>query len=115
MVRYDILAGPRNKPGKPISGSFSTLLITRLAACWRNGERYIMRDTDGRAITEAEGRQICAERYAIPDDIRRRRTTTTKRQKGRTGQRDQEWTTAAPTSSPSRPPTKHATTPLDKP
>lgn len=97
--------------------NLAPILITRLAACWRNGERYIVRDTDGRVITEAEGRQICAERYAIPDDIRRRRrrTTTTKRQKGRTGQRDQESTTAAPASGPSRPPTKHATTPLDKP
>uniref|UniRef100_UPI0039F52930 hypothetical protein n=1 Tax=Streptomyces sp. KLOTTS4A1 TaxID=3390996 RepID=UPI0039F52930 len=40
-------------------------LVTRLAACWRNGTLYELRDTDGREITEAEGRQICATRYKI--------------------------------------------------
>lgn len=80
------------------------ILITRLAACWRNGERYIVRDVDGRAITEAEGREICAERYRVPDEVRRRRrrATTTQRQKGRTGRRDQESTKAAPAVDPSR-------------
>lgn len=64
-----------------------------------------MRDVDGREITETEGREICAERYRIPDEIRRRRRrgTTTKRQKGRTGRRDQESTKAAPASDPSQP------------
>jgi hypothetical protein len=37
--------------------------ITRIAACWRNGERHVLRDVDGSEITEAQGREICATRY----------------------------------------------------
>ncbi|WP_344392075.1 hypothetical protein, partial [Streptomyces vastus] len=35
------------------------------AACRRNGTRYELRDTDGREITEAEGRHICTTRYKV--------------------------------------------------
>lgn len=82
--------------------NLAPILITRLAACWRNGQRYVLRDTDGSEITEAQGRQICAERYAIPDDIRRRRrrTTKTKRHKNRAGRREKESTEAATGSRP---------------
>lgn len=47
--------------------NIAPILLTRVAACWRNGQRYILRDIDGRQITVAEGRQICADRYTIPD------------------------------------------------
>lgn len=36
----------------------ATTLLTRIAASWRAGEHYVLRDTDGRVITEAEGRKI---------------------------------------------------------
>ena len=76
-----------------------------MAACWRNGQRYGLRDVDGREITVAEGREICADRYKVSDEVRRRRrrTTKTKHQKRRTGRRDQESTEAAPASDPSHP------------
>lgn len=79
-------------------------LMTRIAACWRNGERYVLRDVDGRQITEAEGRVICRERYTITaeDRQRRRRPTAAKQHKGRTGRREQESTEAAPAADPSR-------------
>jgi len=91
--------------------NLAPILLTRVAACWRNGQRYVLRDIDGREITPAEGRQICADRYSIPDEVRRRRrrTTKTKQHKGRTGQRDQESTSAAPASDPSHPETYRRT------
>ncbi len=72
--------------------------MTRIAACWRSGERYVLRDVDGRAITEAEGRAICAERYTIPPGVRavRRRSSDAKVLKERTSRRKEESTKAAP-------------------
>lgn len=80
----------------------STALLTRVATCWRKGERYVLRDTDGREITEAEGRAIVAERYSVPEAVRRSRRKTGKaqQQKGRTGRGSKESTEAAPTSGP---------------
>ena len=81
----------------------ATALLTRIAACWRKQERYSLRDVDGRAITEAEGRAIVAERYRIPEEVReaRRKTRKAQRHKNRTGRRSEESTEAAPTSDPS--------------
>src|SRR6202453_1321064 len=36
----------------------ATTLLTRIATCWRTGEHYNLRDTDGRTITPEQGRQI---------------------------------------------------------
>jgi transposase len=76
----------------------ATTLATRLAACWRRRERYMLRDIDGTAITPAQGRAIVAERYKIPDHIRqtRRRASHAKQLKQRTARRNQESTKAAP-------------------
>lgn len=81
----------------------ATVLLTRIAACWRSGKRYVLRDTDGREITEAEGRAIVAERYVIPEEVRASRRKTRKAQelKGRTDRRSKESTEAAPRSGPS--------------
>jgi transposase len=54
----------------------ATTLLTRIVACWKNQTPYQLRDVDGRVIERAEARAIIAERYQIPDDIRRARTTT---------------------------------------
>lgn len=43
----------------------ATTLLTRIATCWRNGEHYVIRDLDGREITEAEGRQIVKDKYKV--------------------------------------------------
>jgi transposase len=76
----------------------ATTLATRLAACWRRRERYVLRDVDGTTITEAEGRAIVAERYRIPDNVRqaRRRASRAKQLKQRTTRRVKESTKAAP-------------------
>jgi transposase len=84
--------------------TLAAVLATRIAACWRNGERYVLRDVDGTKITEKQGRKICAERYAIPPEVRaaRRKTRAAKQHKQRTGRREKKSTaTAAPALSPS--------------
>jgi transposase len=50
----------------------ATTLLTRIAACWRHDERYVIRDIDGRRITTAEGRAIVKARYRIPPEKRHR-------------------------------------------
>ncbi|MFN2616526.1 MAG: IS110 family transposase [Thermoleophilaceae bacterium] len=59
-------------------------LITRLAACWKAGKPYEIRDLDGRVLTTAEGRQICADRYKLRPDERARIKKA--RPKAKTGQ-----------------------------
>jgi transposase len=54
----------------------ATTLLTRIAACWKAQTPYQLRDVDGRPIDLSQARAIIAERYQIPDDIRRARTTT---------------------------------------
>lgn len=50
----------------------ATTLLTRIAACWRTGQPYVVRDTDGRPVDPAEARAIIAARYTIPPEARRR-------------------------------------------
>ena len=50
----------------------ATTLVTRIAACLRSGQHYVVRDIDGRQVTHVEARTIIAERYAIPPEARRR-------------------------------------------
>jgi hypothetical protein len=73
----------------------AAVLITRIAACWRNGQRYELRDEDGNLITEAEGRAISEERFKIDPAVRaaRGRTTPAKTFKQRAGRGKKESTT----------------------
>lgn len=80
----------------------ATTLLTRIAACWRHGTTYQLRDLDGRAISTEQARAIIAERYTVPSDLRASRTTHTG-----TGRRSKE-SQRAPSTGPS--PAK-ATTP----
>jgi hypothetical protein len=50
----------------------ATTLLTRIAACWRTGQLYVVRDTDGTPVDAAQARAIIAERYKIPPEARRR-------------------------------------------
>ena len=86
------------------------MLITRIAACWRNGEHYQLRDVDGRSITEAEGREICSTRYKIDAATRasRRNATKAKKLKQRTGPDRKESQSAPVTSPPQQDATKAA-------
>ena len=38
-----------------------------------SGQPYVLRDLDGREVSIEEARQIIAERYAVPEEVRRRR------------------------------------------
>jgi transposase len=40
--------------------TLAAVLVTRIAACWRADQPYELRDLEGRTITAAEGRVICA-------------------------------------------------------
>jgi transposase len=53
----------------------STTLLTRIAACWRTGQPYVVRDVDGRPVTPREAREIIAQRYTVPPEARRRSRT----------------------------------------
>jgi transposase len=82
--------------------TIGAVMVTRIAACWRRGERYVLRDVDGTEITEAEGRKICAQRYTVSAEVRaaRRRTGKAQHLKKRAGRGSKESTKAAPASDP---------------
>jgi transposase len=81
----------------------ATTLLTRIATCWRTGQHYTLRDTDGTLLTPEEGRQIVREHHQV--DPRRRQQAANRRrpqrQKGRTG-REQKESQNAPASRPAR-------------
>jgi len=80
----------------------ATNLLTRIATCWRNGQPYILRDVDGRQITEAEGRAIIQQRYHLD---RRHRDAAAHR---RMNQRRKEATSRESQESPRAPTTRPA-------
>lgn len=100
--RYHRLVVEQGKHHVSALCSIAPVLMTRIAACWRNGQRYILRDVDGREITEAEGRAICADRYKIDPAVRaaRRRAGNAKTLKRGAGRRKKESTEAAPATDP---------------
>jgi transposase len=101
-ARYHDLIVTKGKHHNAALCTLAAVLVTRLAACWRNGTRYQLRDTDGREITEVEGRQICAERYTVTDDDRAktRSLRAAKRLKQGTGRRSKK-SQIAPATDPS--------------
>jgi hypothetical protein len=72
--------------------ALSAVLITPIAACWRKGKHYQLRDEYGEAITEAEGKAVCADRFKIDPKVRaaRRRNTPAKVLKNRAGRGREE-------------------------
>ena len=73
-ARYHRLFVEQGKHHNSALCSIAGVLATRIAACWRNGQHYELRDVDGTPITEAEGKQICADRYQIDPQIRAKRS-----------------------------------------
>jgi transposase len=55
----------------------ASTLLTRIVACWREGQPYALRDVDGRQVSLAEAKRIVAERYTVPSELRRARLTNT--------------------------------------
>lgn len=79
----------------------ATMLLTRIAACWRAGERYALRDTDGRIVTAAEGRSSVREHHQVDPKMREKvaRKRPSKQLQVRAGREHQE-SPSAPTSRP---------------
>ncbi|HEY9333858.1 MAG TPA: IS110 family transposase [Kribbella sp.] len=79
----------------------ATTLLTRIATCWRTGEHYVLRDTDGRVITPEQGRRIVRDHHQVDRQTRTRAANTrqSQRRKGRTGRESQE-SPSAPTARP---------------
>jgi transposase len=104
-ARYHRLVVDQGKHHVSALCTIAAVLMTRIAACWRNGERYVLRDTDGTEISEEQGRAICAQRYKIDPALRaaRRKNSTAKDLKRRTSRRRKKSTEAAPASGPSNP------------
>lgn len=102
-ARYHRLYVDNGKHHNSAICTIAAVLITRIAACWRNGQYYELKDTDGRPITPEQGRQICAERYKIDAAARAARRNTTAPAAKWTGRRQKESTTVAPAASPSTP------------
>jgi transposase len=102
-ARYHRLMVSAGKHHNSALCHIATALLTRIVACWRNGERYVIRDVDGHPITAAEGRKIVAERYPIPDELRRGRRSIGKDPipRWRTSRRSQE-SQSAPSTGPSK-------------
>jgi transposase len=87
----------------------ATSLVTRIATCMRNGQPYTLRDVDGTPITEAQGRAIVKDRYAI-DHKKRAAAAGQQMQRRRKKAADQESqkSPGAPTSQPANTnPTSH--------
>jgi transposase len=99
-ARYHRLYVDAGKHHNSALCTIAAVLVTRIAAAWRNGQLYELRDTDGRPITETEGRKICADRYKIDPATRAARRNSTTEPK-RTGRRGKESTKAAPAADPS--------------
>ncbi len=54
----------------------AAVLLTRIVACWRTGEHYVIHDVDGTVVDIAQGRRIVQERYTVPADLRAVRRTS---------------------------------------
>jgi len=100
--RYHRLVVRQGKHQGSALCSIAPVLMSRIAACWRNGTRYELRDTDGSVVTEGEGRAICAERYKVDpaERAKRRRANAAKAMKGRASRRRKKSADAAPASGP---------------
>ena len=78
-ARYHRLMVAQGKHHNSALCHISTVLLTRIIACWRAGTPYQLRDTDGTPLTTSQGRQIVSQRYRVSDELRaKRRTSHTK-------------------------------------
>ena len=79
-------------------------LLTRIAACMRSGQPYVIRDVDGREITQAEGKAIVRTKHKV--DQKERVAAAGRRMKQRRRQgtgRESQKSQSAPTSRPANP------------
>jgi transposase len=106
-ARYHRLMVTQGKHHTSALCHVATVLLTRIVACWRRGECYVIRDLDGRPVTNDQAKAIIAKRYTVPEDIRQARRTSHPDPTQRTSRCTKE-SQRAPALGPS---TDHATTP----
>ena len=68
-ARYHRLMSHDGKHHNSALCHIATTLLTRIVACWRAGDPYVIRDFDG-TPHPAQGRQIVAQRYTISPELR---------------------------------------------
>jgi Transposase IS116/IS110/IS902 family len=85
-ARYHRLMVHQGKHHNSALCHISTVLLTRIVACWRAGTPYQLRDTDGTPITPSQGRQIIHQRYQISAELRAQRRTSHIKTPRRTGE-----------------------------
>jgi len=108
-ARYQRLYIDQGKHHNSAICTLAAILITRIAACWRSGQPYQIRDTNGQPITADQGRAICAERYQIDPTKRAARRNPTNTQKLKRAGRDKKESQSAPViDPPQHQPTKAA-------
>lgn len=95
-ARYHRLMVTEGKHHNSALCHVSTVLLTRIIACWRRGTPYLIRDVDGTPLMPDEARKIVQERYRVSDEIRAKRKTTGKG----TSRRNKE-SQSAPSTGPS--------------
>lgn len=95
-ARYHRLMVHEGKHHNSALCHISTVLLTRIVACWRRGTPYLIRDVDGTPLMPGEARHIVMERYHVSADLREKRKTSGKG----TGRRSKE-SPSAPSSGPS--------------
>jgi hypothetical protein len=97
-ARYHRLMVTEGKHHNSALCHVSTVLLTRIIACWRRGTPYLIRDVDGTPLMPDEARRIVQERYHVSEDLRAKRKTTGKG----TSRRSKE-SQSAPSTGPSIP------------
>lgn len=103
-ARYHRLVVTERKHHTSAVCTLAAVLATRLAACWRDGTPYVLRDTDGTEITAQEGRHICEGRYKVTAEQRAARRTLRTAQRLKTGtSRRRKESRSAPATGPSTP------------
>ena len=75
----------------------ATILLTRIATCWRQGQPYQIRDVDGTPLTQAEGKQIVLKHHQVPK--KKPNKTYYRANQHKAGREPQE-SPSAPTSRP---------------
>jgi hypothetical protein len=100
-ARYHRLMVETGKHPNSALCHIATTLLTRIVACRRAGEHYVIRDTDGMAVSVAEARRMIAERYTVPAELRAERRTTGRGAQGMGTDRRSKESLRAPSTGPS--------------
>ncbi|MGH9208415.1 MAG: IS110 family transposase [Acidimicrobiales bacterium] len=95
-ARYHRLMVHEGKHHNSALCHISTVLLSRIIACWRRGTPYLIRDVDGTPLMPHEARKIVLERYHVSAELRAKRKSGGKG----TGRRSKE-SLSAPSTGPS--------------